>query len=133
MIAASRAAFDKYHVNDRITLLEGPAQDSIAALTGTFDIIFVDANKDGYEDYVKIILDNKLLSERGLIVCDNVFARGLTFGEEGNSNLVAKRGYWLECGRALDHFNRWVRSDERVDVVLLPLFDGVTLISWKRD
>jgi predicted O-methyltransferase YrrM len=71
MIAASRRVFDKYGLNDRIKLIEGPAQASIEKLTGTFDIIFVDANKDGYEDYVKVILDKKLLAPNGFIMCDN--------------------------------------------------------------
>lgn len=71
MIAASRKTFDKYKLNDRITLIEGPAQESIEKLKGEFDIIFVDANKDGYEGYVKQILDKKLLSPNGFIMCDN--------------------------------------------------------------
>ena len=71
MIAASRRTFDKYKINDRVTLIEGPAEESIKKLTGEFDIIFVDANKDGYETYVKLILDKKLLSPTGFIMCDN--------------------------------------------------------------
>lgn len=78
MIAASRRTFDRYELNDRITLIEGPAQDSIEKLTGEFDIIFVDANKEGYEGYVKQILDKKLLAPNGFIMCDN-----------GKLNLVA--------------------------------------------
>lgn len=71
MTAASRRAFDKYKLNDRVTIIEGPAEESIEKLTGEFDIIFVDANKDGYEVYVKLILDKKLLSPTGFIMCDN--------------------------------------------------------------
>lgn len=71
MIAASRRTFDRYKLNDRITLIEGPAQESIEKLTGEFDIIFVDANKEGYEGYVKQILDKKLLAPNGFIMCDN--------------------------------------------------------------
>ena len=71
MIAASLLTFEKYHLHDRVTLIEGPAQQSIQKLKGTFDIIFVDANNDGYEGYVKSILDKKLLAPRGLIMCDN--------------------------------------------------------------
>ena len=71
MIAASRRTFDKYRLNDRIRLIEGPAGESILSLTGQFDLVFVDANKDGYQDYVQKILDRKLLSPNGLILCDN--------------------------------------------------------------
>lgn len=71
MIEASKAAFNKYNVNDRVKLIEGPADESIDKLDGTFDLVFVDANKDGYEGYVKQILDKKLLSKDGIILCDN--------------------------------------------------------------
>ncbi|KAL8759747.1 MAG: hypothetical protein Q9199_000553 [Rusavskia elegans] len=71
MIAATRKTLDTYNLNDRVSLIEGPAQESIATLTDEFDIIFVDANKDGYLGYVKAILDRKLLSPSGIIVCDN--------------------------------------------------------------
>lgn len=40
-------------------------------LTGTFDLIFVDANKDGYEGYINTILNQNLLSQDGVIMCDN--------------------------------------------------------------
>jgi predicted O-methyltransferase YrrM len=71
MIDAARKVFDKYNVNDRIKLIEGPADKSLDTLTGSFDIIFMDANKDGYEGYVKKILDKNLLSADGIILCDN--------------------------------------------------------------
>jgi predicted O-methyltransferase YrrM len=71
MIDASKKAFEKYKVGDRVKLIEGPADESIDKLTGEFDLVFVDANKDGYITYVKQILDNKLLSPNGVILCDN--------------------------------------------------------------
>jgi 16S rRNA G966 N2-methylase RsmD len=71
MIAASKRTIEKYKLGDRVHLIEGYAQDSIETLSGQFDIIFVDANKDGYETYVKQILNKKLLSPHGLIMCDN--------------------------------------------------------------
>ncbi|KAI4186228.1 MAG: hypothetical protein L6R41_003615 [Letrouitia leprolyta] len=152
MIAASRRTFDKYRLNDRVKLIEGPAQDSIEKLTGEFDIIFVDANKEGYEGYVKQILDKKLLSPKGFIMCDNgefrapgpktfassfsqfstVFARGMTISTDANPGLPAKvRPYWTENGKALRRFNTFCKSDPRIDSILLPLYDGVTLIKWR--
>lgn len=56
------------HIVCRITNLK---DNSIADLTGTFDIIFVDANKDGYLGYVQAILDQQLLSHNGIIICNN--------------------------------------------------------------
>ncbi|KAK8043256.1 o-methyltransferase domain-containing protein [Apiospora phragmitis] len=133
MIAASRKAFEEYGVEDRVKLVEGPADQTLKTLTGEFDLIFVDANKDGYEGYVKTILDQKLLSPNGIILCDNVFARGLTIGADCapwvNDHV---RPYWLGCGQALDGFNTRLVQDERVDVVVLPVFDGISQIRWRN-
>ncbi|PLB54579.1 O-methyltransferase, partial [Aspergillus steynii IBT 23096] len=132
MIAASRRTFDKYGLNDRVTLIEGPAQDSLQKLSGTFDIIFVDANKEGYEGYVKTVLDKKLLTPNGFIMCDNVFARGMTISADANPYLPEKtRAYWTANGIALRKFNTFCKNDARIDSVLLPVYDGVTLIKWK--
>jgi len=134
MIAASRRTFDKYGLNDRVTLIEGPAQNSLEKLSGEFDIIFVDANKEGYKGYVKTILDKKLLSPRGFIMCDNVFARGMTIGPDANPYLPEKtRAYWTENGKALREFNTFCKEDPRIDSILLPVYDGVSLIKWKLD
>ncbi|KAL9036524.1 MAG: hypothetical protein Q9180_004252 [Flavoplaca navasiana] len=165
MIAATRRTLDTYNLNDRVTLIEGPAQESIATLTGTFDIVFVDANKDGYLGYVKAILDQNLLAPNGVIVCDNgepqtrtnphitltalilhisslhitlttppVFARGMTISTSANPDLDnSVRPYWTECGKALQKFNDYVVNDPRVDVTMLPVFDGVSMIKWKVD
>jgi predicted O-methyltransferase YrrM len=104
----------------------------LKALDGDFDLIFVDANKDGYAGYVQTILDRKLLSPQGVILCDNVFARGLSVGEDCAPWLNDHvRPYWASCGKALDSFNRTLAEDPRVDVIVIPVFDGMTYIKWK--
>jgi len=133
MIAASRRTFARYGIEDRVRLIEGPARDSIEMLAGAFDLIFVDANKEGYEGYVKQILDKKLLSPRGLIIADNILARGMTISENANPHLAEKvRPYWTANGKALRKFNSFAKNDPRIDTVLLPAFDGITLIKWKE-
>ncbi|OAA54532.1 O-methyltransferase [Niveomyces insectorum RCEF 264] len=133
MIAASRRTFSRYGLEDRVRLIEGPAQKSIETLSGTFDLVFVDANKEGYEGYVRQILDKRLLAPKGLIVADNIFARGLTISPDANPGLPEKvRPYWTENGKALRKFNTFVKNDARIDTVLLPVFDGITLIKWKE-
>uniref|UniRef100_L7J323 O-methyltransferase n=1 Tax=Pyricularia oryzae (strain P131) TaxID=1143193 RepID=L7J323_PYRO1 len=135
MIRASRRTIDHFGLGDRVRLLEGPAAESIETLTDQFDLVFVDANKDGYEGYVKQILDRGLLSTRGLILCDNgenVFARGMTIVPESNPELQgSQRTYWTENGKALDGFCKFCKADPRIDVILLPVYDGLTLIKLK--
>ena len=103
-----RAAFARRHVEQhgRISVREGDALQSIASLDGPFDLVFVDANKDGYVDYYEAVLPK--LSLRGLIVADN------TLGHERQEGIA--------------RFNEHVAADRRTVQVVLTVRDGVTLI-----
>ena len=101
---------------DRITVHLGPAADTIARLDGPFDLVFVDADKTGYEDYYEAMLPK--LADRGLIVVDNTLQSGRVVDspDEGENT------------RAIVAFNDRVRADPRVTCVLLTVRDGVTLV-----
>lgn len=101
---------------DRITLHLGPALETIDQLEGSFDFVFIDADKSGYVDYYEAVLPR--LSERGLIAADNTLSGGRVLKEVDDESLA----------RAIVRFNEHVGSDERVVSVLLPFRDGVTLI-----
>jgi caffeoyl-CoA O-methyltransferase len=103
-----RAAFARRHVerHGRISVRVGPALDTIEALDGPFDLVFVDADKDGYVDYYEAVVGK--LAPRGLIVADN------TLGHERNP--------------AIARFNDHVAADPRTVQVVLTVRDGVTLI-----
>lgn len=56
----------------------------------------------------------------------------MTISMDANPNLPDKvRPYWTECGNALKRFNTFCSNDPRIDTVLLPVYDGLTLIKWK--
>lgn len=56
----------------------------------------------------------------------------MTISTRSNPELPdAIRPYWIDCGVALRTFNSFVINDPRVDVAMLPLFDGVSMIKWK--
>jgi len=103
-----RAAFARRHIerHGRISVREGDALETIGALDGPFDLVFIDANKDGYVDYYEAVLPK--LAPHGMIVADN------TLGHERNEDLA--------------RFNEHVAADERTVQVLLTVRDGVTLI-----
>ena len=118
-----RAAFARRHIAgaghaDRIEVREGPALDTIAGLDGPVDLVFIDADKGGYRGYYEAVLPK--LSERGLIVVDNVLWSGRVAqppsGEDTDST------------RALREFNDHVAADARVVNVMLSVRDGVTLV-----
>jgi caffeoyl-CoA O-methyltransferase len=115
-----RAAFAQRHIDagplaDRIEIRVGPALETVAALDGPFDLVFIDANKDGYVDYYEAVLPK--LSERGLIVADNTLYSGevLEPQEGGTATEIVR-------------FNEHVAADPRTVQVMLSVRDGVTLI-----
>jgi caffeoyl-CoA O-methyltransferase len=97
-------------VADRIDFRVGPALETLASLEGPFDLVFVDANKDGYVDYYEALLPK--LAEDGLLMVDNTLF-GLDEGPVADS---------------INRFNEHVIADERVECVLLTIREGVTLI-----
>ena len=116
-----RADFARRHIDgagrgDRIEIRVGPASETIAALDGPFDLIFIDADKEGYLDYYEATLPK--LSARGLIVVDNVLWSGKVLDPDDQS----------EDTVAIRAFNDFVRDDPRVTCVMATVRDGVTLI-----
>jgi caffeoyl-CoA O-methyltransferase len=105
---------------DRITVHLGPALETIAGLEGSFDFVFIDADKENYVNYYEAILPR--LGERGLIAADNTLWSGRVLDDSDQS----------EGTRAIREFNEHVRADSRVTSVMLTVRDGVTLIRPNR-
>ncbi|HZO66433.1 MAG TPA: class I SAM-dependent methyltransferase [Kribbellaceae bacterium] len=102
-------------VGEKIDLRIGDAHESVRALPEgeTIDLAFVDADKSGYVDYYEQLLAR--LRPNGILLADNTLADGRVVGEH-------------EREPAVKEFNDHVAGDDRVDVVLLPIGDGLTLI-----
>ena len=110
---------------NKISVIVAPALESLRELAAkgeTFDLVFIDADKKGYVDYFKILLDGGLLAANGWICVDNTLLQGQPYlsPERQTAN-----------GAAIARFNRVVADDPRVEQVLLPLRDGLTLIGRK--
>jgi caffeoyl-CoA O-methyltransferase len=105
---------------DRIEIRLGPAADTIAALDGPFDLVFIDADKSGYDAYYEAVLPK--LADDGLIVVDNVLWFGRVLTEEARD----------DDSVALRAFNDKVAADERVHAVMLTVRDGMTLVRKRR-
>ncbi|MBA3861780.1 MAG: O-methyltransferase [Actinomycetota bacterium] len=115
-----RADFAQRHIDaagagNRIEIRRGPALDSIAALDGPVDLVFIDADKQGYMDYYEAVLPK--LAPHGLIVADNTLAGGRAATDEND-----------DTARAIRAFNDHVAADPRTVQVLLTVRDGITLI-----
>jgi caffeoyl-CoA O-methyltransferase len=90
----------------------------LAANGEVFDLVFIDADKAGYIDYLDLLLTTGLLAPNGLICADNTLMQGQPYL---SGNATAN-------GVAIAKFNQAVVDDPRVEQVLLPLRDGLTLI-----
>jgi caffeoyl-CoA O-methyltransferase len=106
--------FDRSPWGDRIDVRVGPALETVRALEGPFDFVFIDADKDGYPGYYDAVVPK--LSPRGVIAVDNTLSGG---------DVAAPVD---ERDRAMAAFNAHVQADERTENVLLSVRDGVTLI-----
>jgi caffeoyl-CoA O-methyltransferase len=115
----ARECFAASEAGARIDVRVGPAADTLRALRGErFDLVFVDADKAGYADYLRLVLDGDLLAPYGLVVVDNTLMQGRAYGA----------GAPTANGTAVAAFNDAVVADPRVEQVLVPLRDGLTLI-----
>jgi caffeoyl-CoA O-methyltransferase len=108
--AFAQRYFDRSPHGSKITLHLGPAAETISGLEGEFDLVFIDADKEGYVAYYDAVVPR--LAAHGVIVADNTLWSGRVLDGEG----------------PLVQFNEHVAADPRTVQVLLPIRDGMTLI-----
>lgn len=117
--ATSKANFSKSERNGQIYLHIGNAKEIIPTLDRKWDLVFIDADKTAYIDYYELVVPQ--LSEKGIIIADNVLFHGQVF-EEPISNKNAK---------AIHAFNEHVKADPRTEQVMVTIRDGVLMIKKK--
>lgn len=112
----ARRAWTDAGVDDQVDLRIGPATESLGTLEdNSFDLAFIDADKTGYDAYYEKCL--RVVRPGGLILIDNVLQGGrVTDESQTDDNVTAIRA-----------LNEKIAADERVDQVLLPLADGLTM------
>jgi len=112
--------FVKAGLQQEIIQLIGPALEIIRSLSETFDLVFLDADKREYVDYYNLVFDN--VRNGGYIIADNTLWSGKVLdvpspGDEQTRGIIA--------------FNEMIKNDSRVEKVILPLRDGMTIIRKK--
>jgi len=115
--AVAREHWEKAGVADRIELKIGPAADTLAALPADppIDLAFIDADKPGYRTYYDEIVSR--LRPGGVVLLDNVLWSGN----------VADDSVHDENTDAIRAINDHVAADDRVEAVMLPIADGLTI------
>jgi predicted O-methyltransferase YrrM len=107
---------------NKIQMIIGDAYQIIRTLPQSFDLVFIDADKSSYAKYFDLVIDK--LNPGGVILADNVLWSGKVID---NQSLVKDKDTQL-----IDAFNKKVQLDPRVETVLLPIRDGITLIRKKH-
>ena len=112
----AREAWRDAGVDGRVDLRIGPAVDSLRDLDDdAFDLAFIDADKTGYDDYYEGCL--RVVRPGGLILIDNVLQAGRVVDRTADDENVS----------AIRALNAKIAADERVDMTLLPVADGLTM------
>lgn len=102
---------------DRIVQHIGKAADIIPTFNDTFDLVFIDADKQNYPLYYDLVFDKVPVG--GFLLADNVLYHGEVMLPEAEQSKNA---------RYISAFNEKIKNDERVEQVLLPIRDGLLLI-----
>ena len=111
-------------VQDKITIKLGPGVETLEKLLeengpGSFDFVFIDADKPNYLNYYKLAIE--LVRSNGLIAVDNTLWDGKVVDESDTSERTV----------AIRQINDFIRDDQRVDISFLRLGDGTTLCRKK--
>ncbi len=118
--AIARKYFQRAGLEQKIELLFGAALEILTGLKGTFDLVFLDADKREYPAYYRAVFDK--VKKGGLILADNTLWNGKVVEEPPARDLQA---------RGIMEFNKMVKNDPRTEQVILPLRDGMTIIRKK--
>ena len=108
-------------IGDALTSLREWPQDQ------PFDMVFIDADKGSYKAYYETVLERSLLAPGGVFVVDNTMFKGAPFVGKSKADTHS----WNAGGAAIAAFNAFVRDDPRVEQVMLPVRDGITIIRLK--
>jgi len=108
--------FKKSGLENNIIQYNGCALDIIPKIEGKFDLIFIDADKENYINYFNLVIDK--LNNNGVILADNVLWSGKVINSEDHDLTT----------NVLREFNKNVNNDNRVETILLPIRDGISII-----
>jgi predicted O-methyltransferase YrrM len=107
-------------LSEKIDYRIANAMEVIPAMEETFDLVFIDADKQNYINYYHMVIDK--VRPGGVILADNVLWSGKVVQTEGKID---------KDTALLQEFNRLIQEDERVENVLLPIRDGIMIARKK--
>jgi predicted O-methyltransferase YrrM len=116
LVDFQRKYFDKSGYGNQIKQYLGNALDIIPTLDYTFDLVFIDADKPNYSNYFHLVIDK--LNKGGIILSDNVLWHG---------KVVESLNPKDSSTKAVLEYNKLLKNDARIETVVLPVRDGLTI------
>ena len=107
----------KAGMDGSVITFNGDAKDIIPCMNQKFDLVYIDAEKDEYIDYYNLVI--RKVKPGGFILADNVLWSGKVIQQPGSHDHFTK---------GIIAFNDMIHMDKRVEVVILPIRDGISLI-----
>ena len=108
--------FEMSGKRDKIIQLTGNAKDILENLDETYDIVFIDADKENYIEYFNLVSER--LNNNGIIISDNVLWSGKVLNSPSKND---------DETNILIEFNKTLNEDERFETIILPLRDGLSI------
>jgi caffeoyl-CoA O-methyltransferase len=118
----TRPYFEEAGLNYKIEMIIGDAKQIIGNLEGPFDLVFIDADKESYINYFKLVFPK--VSPGGFILADNTLWYGRVIEPNAESDRETS---------GIVHFNQFVQQLEGVENILLPIRDGIMMVRKKPE
>ncbi len=116
LIGFQKKYFDKSAYKNQIKQYLGSALEIIPTIDNTFDLVFIDADKSNYSNYFHLVIEK--MNKGGIILSDNVLWSG---------KVTEKPNPKDEDTKALIAYNTLLKEDARIETILLPIRDGLTI------
>lgn len=117
-LVLARTMVEKSGMEGKIQIMEGNAQQIIPTLEGQFDLVFIDADKENYQNYYHMVRHR--VPTGGLIIVDNMLWSGKVLDQHKDAKT-----------KIIDDLNIIINQDKGVENVLLPLRDGLHIVRIK--
>ena len=118
IVHVAKDFFKKGNLDNKIEIIISPALETLKKFSQEgkkFDLIFIDADKGNYKNYYELSLN--LINKKALIIFDNVLWHGDVYKKTATDKQT----------NIMREFNKYIKNDNRVEKVILPLGDGLTI------
>ena len=116
LVEFQKKYFDRSPYKDQLRQYLGNALDIVPTIKASFDLVFIDADKSNYSNYFNLVIDK--MNKGGIILSDNVLWSG---------KVVETPDAKDEDTKALISYNKLLKNDSRIETILLPIRDGLTI------